>query len=217
MIILENNFRKNNVVVGVRQLELFGIELRNVGRHGVATPGLVGLDHFIGGTESDHFIAHGIGSKVTTYHHGQIQFMEHFLNRGYESTVDGVLHIGLDTTRVIDSLEVIWPDGHYQLLKKVKANQLLTLKYTSAAPGIRSQNKPVGTLLFTEVSKERGINYTHQENDYVDFKVQPLLPHMHSKNGPGIAVADVNGDGLDDFYAIRKNLCDLKKDMVSLQ
>src|SRR6185436_18311634 len=142
----------------------------------------------------------GIGAKVTTYHHGQKQFMEHFLNRGYESTVDGVLHIGLDTAKVIDSLEVIWPDGLYQSLKKVNANQALTLKYTSAAPGIRRENKPVDDLLFTEVSKQRGINFTHQENDYVDFKVQPLLPHMHSKNGPGIAVADVNGDGLDDFY-----------------
>src|SRR5258706_3424964 len=180
----------------------------------------------------------GIGAKITTYHHRQKKLMEHFLNRGYESTVDGVIHIGLDTLQMIDSLQVIWPDGRYQLLKKVKTNQVLTLKYNLSTPGIQPENNPdrlprrhkeltaqgasafapiaIGAsvdrsagrpkvsssapLLFTEVSKEKGINYTHQENDYVDFKVQPLLPHMHSKNGPGIAVADVNGDGLEDFY-----------------
>ena len=143
----------------------------------------------------------GIGAKVITYCDQQKQFMEHFLNRGYESTVDGVLHIGLDTVQVIDSLEVIWPDGKYELLKDVKTNQVLTLRYASAITRMESENKSDSTLLFTEVSREVGIDYHHQENDYVDFKVQPLLPHMHSKNGPGIAVADINGDGLEDFYA----------------
>ena len=143
----------------------------------------------------------GIGAKVITYCDQQKQFMEHFLNRGYESTVDGVLHIGLDTAQVIDSLEVIWPDGKYELLKNVKTNQVLTLRYASAITRMESENKSDSALLFTEVSREIGIDYHHQENDYVDFKVQPLLPHMHSKNGPGIAVADINGDGLEDFYA----------------
>jgi hypothetical protein len=146
----------------------------------------------------------GIGAKVTAYDHQRKQFMEHFLNRGYESTVDGVLHIGLDTVRRIDSLEVIWPDGKYEVVKDVKANQVLTLKYASAAvlPRRHEDTKPsfLPRLPFMEISKEVGINYTHHENDFVDFKVQPLLPHMHSKNGPGLAVADVNGDGLEDFY-----------------
>ena len=51
-----------------------------------------------------------------------------------------------------------------------------------------------------EIANERGIDYIHHENDFVDFQVQPLLPHMHSQNGPGIAVADINRDGLEDFY-----------------
>jgi hypothetical protein len=143
----------------------------------------------------------GIGAKITTFVHGQKQFMEHFLNRGYESTMDGVLHIGIDTARVIDSLEVIWPDGKYQLLTNVNANQVLTLAYSSAATRPEEKKAPDKLLLFSEVSARMGINFTHEENDYVDFKVQPLLPHMHSKNGPGIAVADLNGDGLEDFYA----------------
>ena len=141
----------------------------------------------------------GIGVKVTIYNQKQMQFFEHFMNRGFESTVDDVLHIGLDTVQVIDSLEVIWPDSKYEVIKNVKANQVLTLVHASATSA-KKETLSAKELLFTEVSTELGITYTHTENDFVDFKVQPLLPHMHSKNGPGIAVADVNGDGLEDFY-----------------
>ena len=98
-------------------------------------------------------------------------------------------------------MEVIWPDGRYQLLKDVKANQEIILRYSSAAPRIETKEKAAAVpLLFTEVASQLGIDYTHQENEFVDFKVQPLLPHMHSRNGPGIAVSDVNADGLEDFY-----------------
>jgi len=143
----------------------------------------------------------GIGAKVISHADHKKQFIEHFLNRGYESTVDGVIHLGLDSIKTIDSLEVIWPDGRYQLLKNVKANQEITLEYSSSVPAVpREERASARSLLFSEVSAQLGIDYTHKENDFVDFKVQPLLPHMHSRNGPGIAVSDVNADGLEDFF-----------------
>ena len=141
----------------------------------------------------------GLGVKVRIYTDGRIQMYEHYLNRGFESTVDRGLHVGLDTIKIIDSLEVVWPDGNYEILRHVKSNQVLTLQYSSSKSPIVKEPKAV-PVLFKDVSKELGIEFTHRENDYVDFKIQPLLPHMHSKNGPGVAVADVNGDGLEDFY-----------------
>ncbi len=141
----------------------------------------------------------GIGASVTIYNHDQKQFFEHFLSRGFESTVDGVLHIGLDSVNLIDSLEVIWPDGKYQVLRKIKSNQLLNLNYqhSNERPLIKKRGNQ---LLFEPATESTGINFTHSENVFVDFKVQTLLAQMHSKNGPGIAVSDVNDDGLDDFF-----------------
>ncbi|HEY9488130.1 MAG TPA: VCBS repeat-containing protein [Chryseosolibacter sp.] len=140
----------------------------------------------------------GIGAKVTLYHDGGQQLVENFVNRGYESTVEGVVHFGLDTTKVVDSLEVIWPDGKHQVLKNITCNQSLTLDYAFAV--FNNRSKKDSSVIFTELRDQAGLGFKHDENDFVDFKVQPLLPHMHSRNGPGIATGDVNGDGLEDLY-----------------
>ncbi len=140
----------------------------------------------------------GIGASVTVYERSRKQFYEHFLNRGYESSVDGILHVGLDTTTIVDSLKVTWPDGKNQIIRDVKANQLLQVDYQEAKETDQFC-KPEQPKLFKLID-HTGIDYVHEENEFVDFKIQPLLPHMHSRNGPGISVSDVNGDGLDDFF-----------------
>ncbi|PSR57453.1 hypothetical protein AHMF7605_25290 [Adhaeribacter arboris] len=99
----------------------------------------------------------------------------------------------------MDSLEVTWPDGKYQLLTKVKANQVLAISYqntTNAKPMAKPNPEP----FFKEVAAEHAIAYKHTEEDYIDFKNQPLIPHKLSQYGPGLAVGDVNQDGLDDFF-----------------
>jgi enediyne biosynthesis protein E4 len=142
----------------------------------------------------------GIGAKMYLKYQAKLQYQFFTPSRGFLSSVEPLLHFGMGNVGVIDSLEVIWPDGKYELLKNVKANQVLTLKYSSASKRVEKENKSIALQLFIEASNELGINFQHKENDFVDFKVQPLLPHTHSRNGPGIAVADVNGDGLEDFY-----------------
>jgi hypothetical protein len=86
-----------------------------------------------------------------------------------------------------------------QVLKHVNANQLVMLNYSEAKHEV-TQEKKANPLLFTSLAEPDAPYYMHRENDFVDFKVQPLLPHMHSKSGPGIAVSDVNGDNLEDFF-----------------
>ncbi|MBO9573831.1 MAG: VCBS repeat-containing protein, partial [Chitinophagaceae bacterium] len=40
----------------------------------------------------------------------------------------------------------------------------------------------------------------HHEDPFIDFDVERLIPKMLSTEGPAIAVADINNDGLEDFF-----------------
>jgi hypothetical protein len=141
----------------------------------------------------------GFGAKVYTWQGTKMQYQYYSPCRGYLSAVEPFLHFGF-SNKSVDSLKVIWPDGKEQLIKSPSSDKLLTLVYDNA-------QTPAGTksngskLLFTECSKNLKILYKHQEDEFVDFKIQPLLPRLLSHEGPAISVGDVNGDGLEDFFA----------------
>nr|WKN37314.1 VCBS repeat-containing protein [Tunicatimonas sp. TK19036] len=143
-------------------------------------------------------VADGIGSKIFLRYGGQSQYAQQSLSRGFQSSAEPILHFGLGDVQVIDTLEVVWPDGQQQLLTNVDADQLITLDYSEASP-VEQSKSPLPTLVFQEVSEEKNIRFTHEENAFDEFKIEFLLPHMYSQNGPGMAVGDVNGDQLDDF------------------
>ncbi|MFD1756656.1 VCBS repeat-containing protein [Rufibacter sediminis] len=143
--------------------------------------------------------AAGYGTKVRVFQNNQEQFQEYSPYRGFMSTVEPFLHFGLGQASEVAAVEVTWPDGKVQRLENVKANQVLTLAHKNAVATKVLQQK-AAPQLFQSANARYKINYTHKEEPYIDFKVQPLLPHKYSQNGPGIAVGDVNGDGLEDFY-----------------
>ncbi len=140
----------------------------------------------------------GIGAKVWVTTGDGIQVLEQYPTRGYLSSVSFKLHFGLGESDEINQVAVTWPDGKQQVLKNVEANQHLIINYTEATKPVVaevSENK-----LFTNVSSEVNIGFYHQENTFDDFKREGLLPHKMSQMGPALAVSDVNGDGLEDFY-----------------
>lgn len=146
-----------------------------------------------------HGNRNGIGAKIRLSYKGRIQFYEHYVSRGYESSMDHRPHFGLGDVSIVDSLEIYWPDGKYQLFKNVPANQLLPVSYSAA---VFRNPEPISakTPLFQEVSQEQDIVFNHREDPQVDFNIQPILPKMHSQEGPGIAIGDINGDGFEDIY-----------------
>jgi hypothetical protein len=140
----------------------------------------------------------GLGARINIYYQGNQQIAEHNPQRGYKSSVEPVIHFGLDSITDIDSLIIHWQSGKVEKLKQVKGNQVIVLSETNAK-NIQAvpQSKPV---LFEEVSRKYGITYKHEEADFVDFKIQANLLHKHSQQGPALAVGDLNGDGLDDIF-----------------
>ncbi|MES2730923.1 MAG: CRTAC1 family protein, partial [Bacteroidota bacterium] len=75
----------------------------------------------------------GLGAKITLRSQGKQQFYEHSTVRGFQSTVENTVHFGLGVSAQIDSLQITWLDGKQQLLRHVKADQLLTLDYRNAS------------------------------------------------------------------------------------
>jgi len=140
----------------------------------------------------------GLGTKVYLWQGNSLQYQYFSPYRGYLSTVEPYVHFGLHNAPV-DSLKVVGPDGHMQLLKNISSNQLLTLIYNDAHVKNDLQLTPAIAPLFTPYNNETGIAYKHSEDEFVDFKLQPLLPHLESHEGPGLSSSDVNGDGLDDL------------------
>ncbi|WP_460968883.1 VCBS repeat-containing protein [Spirosoma migulaei] len=151
----------------------------------------------------------GVGGKVIikyggSSHGDSIQVQQMMPTRGFESSVALELLFGLGKREVIDSLIVIWPNQRMEIRTKVKANQSLTLKQADAQlDGTNYRyTTPSISPLFTDVTNTDSIPYKHQENkEYFDYVREPLMPFQVSTEGPHLAVADVNGDGLEDIYA----------------
>ena len=143
----------------------------------------------------------GIGSTLIVTAGSQKQYIYQSPYRGYMSTMDDRAHFGLGRAKRVDALEVIWPDGRYQLLTGLGVDQLLTVKQADAKERRRGDfPPPTQDHVFQPVDARQGLAYKHQLAVPVDYSVQPLLPYMISRHGPPVAVADVNGDGLDDVF-----------------
>lgn len=143
----------------------------------------------------------GIGSKLILTARGQKQYIYHSPYRGYMSTMDDRDHFGLGHVKRVDSLEVIWPDGRYQLLTGLDVDRLLVVKQADATEKRRADSPPPSRdHLFQPVDPRRELRYKQQAATPVDYSVQPLLPYMISRQGPPVAAGDINGDGLDDIF-----------------
>lgn len=140
------------------------------------------------------------GSRVTVFANGMQQVGEQMPARGFESSVEPILHFGLGSAKSIDSLVVRWPDNTVQTIINPPIDTLIRLDQKNAT-GIFTPAVNNITTLFTKVpgSSISG-NPVHHENPFIDFNQEPLIPKMLSAEGPKLAVADVNGDKIPDFF-----------------
>ena len=140
----------------------------------------------------------GIGAKVLVRSGTTTQMLEQMPTRGFQSSVDPRLHFGLAAATRVDTLTVIWPDHRFQTLTAVPVDRILTLHQKDAAGKfVYPRSAPP---LFEDVTARTGIDFRHAEQTFLDYHREPLMPHLLSREGPALAVADVDGDGLDDLF-----------------
>ena len=141
----------------------------------------------------------GVGARVTVHAGGTAIVQEESPVRGFQSSVDYVLDFGLGAAQAVDSMRVQWPDGRVSALGRLPVDQMVSVRHAESvaapAPTVVAVSKP-----FEDVTARTALDFRHHENAFVDFDREPLIPKLLSTEGPMMAVADVNGDGLDDVY-----------------
>ena len=161
----------------------------------------------------------GVGAKVLTYRQGIMQMQEQSPVRGFQSSVESVLHFGFVSQgesgekATLDSVRVIWRDGLTQIFSNLNFNQTITLSqknatqkwdYTTPYENLNTQN-----IVFQDVTKQVGLDFTHRELPIQDFEAEKLIPHSIVSEGPKLMVDDFNKDGSVDFL-VKANSTSLK-------
>ena len=142
----------------------------------------------------------GLGARVIVTGGGVKQEVYQTPYRGYMSSVDDRPHFGLGHARRVDTLEVIWPDGRCQRLTNQPVDRELIVRQSDASKREPEANDDAHRF-FQPADGQRAIAYKQPPSSAAaDVGVQPLLPYLISRHGPPVAVADVDGDALDDVF-----------------
>ena len=138
-------------------------------------------------------------AKVTIYYDDKIQYIECQHTRGYQSAMPSYAHFGLGGQSKVDKVEIEWLDGTVTRVENPQINKMHTIHKDKIRRDQKSE-VPFDPYFFDITDRRSEVTYKHKENSFNDFKKEVLLPHKQSTLGPNIAVGDVNGDGLDDFF-----------------
>lgn len=148
----------------------------------------------------------GLGAKITLSDKNQktIQYHEFSPSRGYLSVVEPYAHFGLGDVDTIGSIRIEWLDGKTTYYYDVPTNQVLEIDQAFEkdieieVP--RNSPPPPPPPPPPTFLNEDSLGHTYYDQYFIDYNIQPTLPHQFTQSGPTLAVGDVNGDGKEDFF-----------------
>lgn len=144
-----------------------------------------------------------VGAKLLVYAKNQVYSHEQFPVHGFLSSMQTPLMVGLNTIKP-DSALLIWPDQSFQRIQ-LQAGKTQKIPYQLGLPKYNfninaGSQQPFAPSYFEDITAVTELNYLHQENPFNEFDREPLIPFMNSAEGPALAIADINGDGLEDVF-----------------
>ena len=134
----------------------------------------------------------GLGATLNLTAAGITQTRAIASARGFFSSDEPVAFFGLGRAKP-QRLEVRWPSGIQQVIEPLPEGITITIT-ESGKP--RPAPAPAPSLY----APSDLLSITHQERPFDDFAAEPLLPNRLSRQGPGQAWSDVDGDGDDDLF-----------------
>jgi len=145
-----------------------------------------------------------VGAKVIVFAKDGVRAYDKNPVHGFLSSMEIPVHVGIDKA-TIDSMLLVWPDNTYEHIDWQKdTSKITTVTYKTGLPSfdynrlINYLPSPVQPM--ADVTQQSGLLYKHEENSFIEFDREPLIPHMLSREGPALATADINGDGLEDVF-----------------
>ena len=147
------------------------------------------------GSEKNPF---AVGTTVKMYYNTNVVLQELIPSRGFQSSMDYPMTIGLGASNKIDSIRVIWPDHTTSIMENVNANQTITFKISENSGLYKIPKEKTSKTLLKELPNTPLVK--HQENNYNDFDYEGLIGKKISQEGPCLATGDINGDGNEDIF-----------------
>ncbi len=138
-----------------------------------------------------------IGAKVIIYACDQTFMSEQYPSRGFQSSVSNQILLGLGSCNNVDSLKIIWPDGHYDLHTDVQVNSTIQLEEKEQGKNIAAFNTESSISIF---KLEETLGLIHQQPNFNQFNRERLLMKMNTVEGPALAIADLNNDQVLDVF-----------------
>ncbi|MGI9160690.1 MAG: CRTAC1 family protein, partial [Saprospiraceae bacterium] len=139
-----------------------------------------------------------LGAKVTVYAGGNQFYQELAPMRGFQSTADSRLHFGLGQVQKTDSLRVEFLSGRIWQTANQPVNQEIRIRESATTAATPGSAPPTPKPMLSPTPWQP--DFQHRESNFSDFDREPLQFRMCSAEGPCLASADVNGDGLEDVY-----------------
>ena len=147
------------------------------------------------GTQSNRS---GFGAKVVISAGGQQQTRWLSPARGFFSSDEPVIFVGLGSATTIDTVTVHWPSGIIQSVSALAAGKTHTLREEGIAGTTADPATAAATPLFQR--SPALATAKHEDPPFDDFQREPLLPNKLSQSGPCVAWGDIDGDKDQDFF-----------------
>ena len=140
-----------------------------------------------------------VGAKVLAYSNNELTgFVEVSPYRGFQSSSTHELIFGIENSKRIDSVIVEWVGNRRSRILNPKVDSLYQIVWSDSTLDVSPNVESAKPTIFKKVNIDSTIR--HYENHHIDYNYEVTALEMLSREGPGVAIADVNYDGLEDIF-----------------